>query len=367
MQLPKNVHNMWRAGAGIDIEILRARCESFGPQLVEQKGQIMTIKRLAFCFASLLVFSAVQVGSANADMLGDIKTGARKAGNAIERGARNVGRAMERTGRALHRGFCDALTDKSDAQCAAESGVGYDKRGTYTYDPNDPSRKYRGDETDPNATDRDRHLSKFAEYVKNKELTASEYEDRDVHHFRRFLLPNARLGMGFPEKEKLVAPTKTGEVRPCCLKGGGGSFLNDRLDKGKLRFYGGTDYLTKPGDPIYATLDGWVEGRKDPRKEFGGVILRNKEGYRSIIYFVELSPDIDAALKAKKRYEVKAGETVIGKAQDLHPVYPPEVANHVFVVMSDPKGSPIDPSGKILLDRAPKSVPEKTPETAAKP
>ena len=69
-------------------------------------------------------------------------------------------------------------------------------------------------------------------------------------------------------------------------------------------------------------------------------------------------------------FEVKAGETVIGKAQDLHPIYPPEVPNHVLVVMTDPKGNLIDPSGKILDDRAPKSVPTAEapePVTAAKP
>jgi hypothetical protein len=106
-------------------------------------------------------------------------------------------------------------------------------------------------------------------------------------------------------------------------------------------------------------------------------VLRNKEGYRVSIYFVELSPEIDKALNAKSRFEVKAGETILGKAEDLHPVYPPEVPNHIYIIMSDPTGNPIDPSGKILLERAPKSVPEKmlekktsgttASETVAKP
>ncbi len=335
--------------------------------------------RLALCVLALVAFTGVHSLPVQADLLGDIKKGARTTGNAIERGAKKVGnvigegvedtgRALKRGGRALHRGFCDTFTDKSDAQCRAESGVGYDKKGTYTYDPKDPKKKYRGDETDPALTDRDKHLSKFAEYVKNRELTPEEIEDRDIHKFRRFLLPNARLGEGFPEKEKLMPPTKSGEIRACCMKGGGGGFLADRLEKGKLRFYAGSDYLTKPGDPIYATIDGWVEARKEPRKGLEGVLLRNAEGYRSNIYFVELAPEIEKALADKTRFAVKAGETVIGKAQDLHPAYPAEVPNHVFVLMSDPKGNPIDPSGKVLLERAPKVVPEaKPPETAAKP
>jgi hypothetical protein len=328
----------------------------------------MTIKRLAFCFSLLLAFSTVNVGSVNADLLTDIKKGARKVGRAIGEGVEDaghaVGRGARKLGGDLERGYCNLTEDKD---CRVNSSVGRDKKGTYAYDPKNPKKKYRGDETDPSGTDRDKELSKFAAFVKTKELTPAEHEDRDVHKIRRFLLPNAKLGEGFPEKEKLMPPTKSGEIRPCCLEGGGGSFLNDRLDKTKLRFYGGSDYLTKAGEPIYATIDGWVEARKDARKEFEGVILRNEEGYRSTISFVELSPEIEQAFKTNSRYQVKAGETVLGKAQDLHPVYPAEVANHVHVIMSDPKGNPIDPSGKILLERAPKSIPKKAPETAAKP
>jgi hypothetical protein len=326
----------------------------------------MATKRLAFCFTVLLAFTAVEVVPAHADLLNDIKRGARKAGHAIGEGVEDaghaIGRGARKIGRDMERGYCRMTKD-----CTVNSGVARDKKGTYAYDPKNPKKKFRGDETDPQVTDRDKQLSKFAAYVKNKELTPSEIEDRDVYKFRRFLLPNAKLGEGYPEMQKLVPPTKSGEIRPCCEKGGGGGFLADRLDKSQLRFYGGSDYLTKPGDPIYATIDGWVEMRKDPRKEFQGLVLRDKDGYRVSIYFVELDPAIDKALKDKSRFEVKAGETVLGKAQDLHPVYPPEVPNHVHVVMSDPKGNPIDPSGKILLERAPKSVPEKMPEKGKAP
>jgi hypothetical protein len=341
------------------------------PSVRLSKGDVMTLSRFAFCFIALVSFSTVHSLPASADFVTDIKRGARKAGNAIERGVKQTGRAIERgvrkTGQAIEYGYCDTFTDKSDRRCRMESGVGYDKKGTYTYDPKNPKKKYRGDKSDPALTERDKELNEFAAFVKNKEVTAAEVEDRDVHHFRPFLQPNARLGLGFPEKEKLMPPTKSGEMRPCCLAGGGGSFLNDRREKTKLRFYGGTDYLTKPGDPVYATIDGWIERRKDPRKGLQGVVLRSEDGYRSAIYFVELTPEIDKALVAKSRFNVKAGETVLGKAQDVHPVYPADVPNHVLVVMSDPKGNLIDPSGKILAERAPKSAPAaKPPETTAK-
>jgi hypothetical protein len=355
---------------GIGVVIFGRRCESEVNPDTEGRT-LMILKRLALSLALLLTFATVDVATVKADLITNIEHGARKVGRAIERGAKKagdaIGRGARKVGRDMERGYCRLTKD-----CRVNSGVARDKKGTYAYDPKNPKKKYRGDETDPKVTDRDKQLSKFAAYVKNKELTASEVEDRDAHKFRRFLLPNAKLGEGYPEKEKLVPPTKSGEIRSCCEKGGGGEFLADRLDKSKLRFYGGSDYLTKPGDPIYATIDGWVEMRKDPRKEFQGLILRNTDGYRVSLYFVELSPEIDKALKDKARFEVKAGETVLGKAQDLHPVYPAEVPNHVHVIMSDPKGNPIDPSGKILLERAPTSVPEakpesKAPATAAKP
>jgi hypothetical protein len=358
-------------GPRAEIEIRGSRCDSERASSAFERIYLMTLKRLALCFTLFAAFSAFEVAPLKADLLGGIKKAGRAIGEGVEDAGQAIGRGARKLGRDMERSYCRLSKD-----CRVNSSVARDKKGTYAYDPKNPKKKYRGDETDPKETDRDKQLSKFAAYVKTKELTPSEIEDRDVHKFRRFLLPNAKLGMGFPEKEKLVPPTKSGEIRPCCEKGGGGSFLTDRLDKTQLRFHGGTDYLTKPGEPIYATIDGWVEMRKDPRKEFQGLVLRNKEGYRVSIYFVELTPEIDKALKDKSRYEVKAGETVLGKAEDLHPVYPPEVPNHIYVIMSDPKGNPIDPSGKILLERAPKSVPEKMPEkktsettpgTAAKP
>lgn len=340
----------------------------------------MTLKRLALCCAALLVFSGLQEAPVRADLLGDIGTGARKTGKAIERGATKAGRAIKggvedageavgrgarKLGRDLERGYCDVTSDRD---CRVNARVGRDKQGPYTYDPKNPSKKYRGDETDSAQTDRDKQLSGFASYVKNKDLTEAEIDDRDVHGFRHFLAPNARLGVAFPDAEKtLKSPTKSGEIRACCQTGGGGPFLTDRLDKSKLVFAGGTEYLTKADEPIYATLDGWVEKEEDPRNNFAGLVLRNEKGYRAAISFIRLTPEIEQALKSNTRYEVKAGETIIGHAQDLHPAYPPDVPNHVYVTLSDPKGVPVDPAGKITLKRVPKSIPAKAPKTAAKP
>ncbi len=341
----------------------------------------MSLYRLALGCAVLVIASGFEAPSLRADILGDIETGARKTGQAIERGATKAGRAVKegvedageaigrgarRLGRDLERGYCQ-LTD--DRDCRVNARVGRDKQGRYAYDPNNPSRKYRGDETDQAQSDRDKQLSGFAAYVKNKDLTEAEIDDRDINGFRPFLAPNSRLGVPFPDAGKaLKPPTKTGEIRSCCQKGGGGPFLTDRLDKSTLVFAGGTEYLTKVDEPIYATIDGWVEKQEEPRNGFAGLVLRDEKGYRSSISFVRLTPEIEQALKANTRYEVKAGETIIGHAQDLHPAYPPEVPNHVYVTMADPKGNPVDPAGKITLKRVPKSIAAaRAAETAAKP
>jgi len=340
----------------------------------------MPLYRLALGCAALVIVSGLHAPPARADMLGDIGTGARKTGQAIERGATKAGRAVKegvedageaigrgarRLGRDLERGYCEVTSDRD---CHVNARVGRDKQGPYAYDPKTPAKKYRGDETDQALSDRDRQLSEFAAYVKNKDLTEAETDDRDVHGFRIFLAPNSRLGVPFPDADKdLKPPTKTGEIRPCCQKGGGGPFLTDRLDKTGLVFAGGTEYLTKVDEPINATIDGWVEKEQDPRNGLTGLVLRNEKDYRSTISFVRLTPEVEQALKAGTRYNVKAGETIIGHAQDVHPAYPPEVPNHVYVAMTDPKGNPIDPAGKITAKRVPKSIPAKSPETAAKP
>ena len=338
----------------------------------------MPLTRLAVCCAALFVFSGTPAVPVHADVLGDIGTGVKKTGKAIERGAvkagqavkegaedagEAIGRGARKLGRDMERGYCNLTKD-----CRVNARVGRDKQGPYTYDPKNPAKKYRGDETDPTGSERDKQLSGFASYVKNKDLTEAEIDDRDVHGFRLFLVPNAKLGVVYPDAEtKLKPPTQSGEVRPCCQKGGGGPFLTDRLDKSKLVFAGGTEYLTKVDEPVYATMDGWVEKQEYPRNNFSGLVLIDDKSYRTTIAFVRLTPEIEQALKSNTRYPVKAGETIIGHAQDLHPAYPDEVPNHVYVVMSDPKGVPVDPAGKVSLKLVPKSIPTKAPETAAKP
>lgn len=148
------------------------------------KGRIpMSLNRLVLGSAALVMVSALQISPLSADVLGDIATGARKTGQAIERGATKAGRAVKegvedageaigrgarRLGRDLERGYCELTEDKD---CRVNARVGRDKQGPYAYDPKNPSRKYRGDETDQAQSARDKQLSGFAAYVRNKDLT----------------------------------------------------------------------------------------------------------------------------------------------------------------------------------------------------
>lgn len=130
-----------------------------------------------------------------------------------------------------------------------------------------------------------------------------------------------------------------------------------------IRFHGGVDYISKVGEPIFATMSGWIEREAHPYKEedrrgLSGVIIRNERGYTSTIFYVEPTPEIRESLRTpttdgitKDRYRVEAGVTVIGHAQDLHPIYPENVPEHVHVTMRDPLGHPVSPDGKIRLTK----------------
>jgi murein DD-endopeptidase MepM/ murein hydrolase activator NlpD len=194
------------------------------------------------------------------------------------------------------------------------------------------------------------------------QITTWEYQDQDVYGIRRFLPPNTTIGEAWPNAEKeLRPPTKPGEVRPCC-KGGAGGFLATRNDHGSIRFHAGTDYVDRPGDPIYAPMSGWVERIKNPgRPGLSGLLVTNEKGYTASIYYVEPSKEIRNALKTptvdgvtKNRYRVEAGKTVIGFAQDLHPMYPADVPQHVHVTLTDPGGNPVAPDGKVRIRKTPK-------------
>jgi hypothetical protein len=295
----------------------------------------------------------------------ELNKGAIAAGKGVEHLGQEIGKTADHLGGEINKQFCDIMTlgqySEGKAGCGTNAGIGHDSQGTYTYDPANPDQKYRGSSSDRNDTPSDQRLSEMARDFQESQIATWEYEDEDVYGIKRFLLPNTTIGEAWPNAEKeLSPPTLTGEIRPCC-KGGSGTFLATRDDHGSLRFHAGVDYVDHVGDPIYAPMTGWVERLKNPgRPGLSGLLIMNSRGYTASVYYVEPTTEITTALNTptidgvtKNRYQVEAGKTVIGYAQDLHPTYPASVPQHVHVTLTDSHGNPVSPDGRTRIRKTP--------------
>lgn len=316
----------------------------------------------------------------------EIQEGARGIGGAVEQAGRDTGATLEKAGRdtgatllkavqdtgaeaeragdwlneqgeKLERWFCNVMTggayERGEASCSVDAGVGHDDEGYYTYSPSDPGRKYRGNEGDEARTRDETQLSEFAEYLNEAvELEYAWYEPDAWMGLQRFLPPDYHPGTPWPASEgAIVPPTKSGELRGCCA-GGGGGFLSLRKGKsGDIRLHGGADYLTTFNEPIYAPIDGTIVRPKNPshNSPLTGVLIRSDGGYTATVYYVDLTPEIKATFEDGVPYRVKAGETLLGHAQDIHVTYPKEVPNHVHVTLEDPDGRRVSPEGDAVI------------------
>lgn len=280
----------------------------------------------------------------------------------FSRTARDVEKGLDHFGREFEKEFCDFFTagraSRGEAGCGINGGVGFDREGVYTYDPQHPDQKFRGTSRDPAKTEEDRLLSEFAQFVSESQIKTWEYEDQDVHGIRRFLPPDTVLGEAWPNAaQALRPPTKSGAIRPLG-KGGNGGFLAPRSDNGKIRFHAGVDYLATPGEPIYAPASGSIERIKNPgRPGLGGLLIVDPAGYSASVYYVEPTAEIKQRLSSPgvqaEKFKVEAGVTLIGHAQAIHPAYPADVPNHVHVSLADPNGNPVSPDGQMRIRKTP--------------
>ncbi|KAA1012616.1 M23 family metallopeptidase [Paraburkholderia panacisoli] len=297
----------------------------------------------------------------------EINKGAIAVGGGVEHLGGEIGKFANKKGTEIEKGLCSLFTaggsDSGSAGCGVSVGAGVDEKGPYTYDPAKPDERYHGNETsgDPKTAE----LIKGADYLRQVPIETWEYEDNDVYGIRRFVPPDTVIGEAWPDAAKeLKPPTQSGAVRQCGHEGCGG-FLATRpaTSGGGLRFHAGVDFLTKPGDPIYSPMNGWVERPKNPgRPHMTGLLIKNSAGYEASIFYVQPSKAIlDSFSKGvapdgiSKRYPVKAGETIIGYAQDLHVDYPAGVPNHVHLSLTDPSGRPVAPDGVTRIKKTPAS------------
>lgn len=289
----------------------------------------------------------------------DLSETAKKAEKDTRRELKAAGKGINHFGKEVEREFCDFFTagraSRGEAGCGVSAGVGRDSEGVYTYDPQNPDEKFRPSQQQgvKNA-----ELQDFAEFVHSQRIRIWELKDNDFHGIRRFLLPDYTLGEPWPNMEREVAaPTKTGAIRGAGPQGSG-EFLAPRQRKdGGVRFHAGIDYTTTVGEPIYSPISGTIVRVKAPRPGLLGLLIRNDRGYTASVFYVRPTPDILSALRKVTRdsqaLRVVAGQTEIGRAQDLHKVYPRSVPQHVHVTLEDPKGRVVAPNGRVRITKAP--------------
>lgn len=103
---------------------------------------------------------------------------------------------------------------------------------------------------------------------------------------------------------------------------------------------------------------GSIERIKNPgRPGLAGLLIVDAAGYSASIYYVEPTPEIKQKLlhpsPDSQKIKVEAGQTLIGHAQAIHPIYPADVPNHVHVTLTDPNGNPVSPDARMRIKKTP--------------
>lgn len=330
---------------------------------------ILTIASLGLFYCTDSYSKALirgSVGKVGKKLGKEINKGAIAVGKGAEDVGQEIGKIGDRVGSEFEKSICSIFTggrsETGEAGCSVSGGAGVDDKGPYTYNPAEPDVKYRGNEQGTSAETT--RMIQDAAYLQNTQIQSWEYEDDDILGIRRFLPPDTVIGEAWPGADQdLMPPTASGSIR-ACGGSGCGDFLSPRSStKGpSVRFHAGVDYVSTPGEVVYAPMSGYVERLKNPgRPGLEGVLVRNTAGYAASVYYVKVNADIKTALASgvgpdgvSKYYKVEAGKTPIGVAQDLQPAYPPSVPDHIHTTLTDPSGNPVAPDGKTRIRRTPK-------------
>lgn len=136
---------------------------------------------------------------------------------------------------------------------------------------------------------------------------------------------------------KLVSPFSGARVRGRDAYGEG--CFGARRDGGRRRHLG-VDLIAEPGALVTSPADGHLAGTiepypNDPKKRgrLSGVRIRTDDGYQVRVLYVDA-----IAMGHAGSAPIIAGETPIGRVQDLSSVYPPigggHMTNHIHVDVS---------------------------------
>lgn len=275
--------------------------------------------------------------------------------------------------------FCNLMTaggsKRGDAGCGVNAGVGRDRDGPYSYDPQRPDEKYRPNQggSKGQSSEHAKDLQRLADSLARTTPTYVEYDFQDAFGVDRFLPGKDRIGKPWPEAAgRLASPTRSGLIRDRD-KAGGGGFLSLRSDSksGSVRFHAGEDYVAVPNERIFSPIIGTIERMKNPGKRgLTGLLIRADSGHTLSIYYVAPTQAIQKTLSIapEKRsvadiasLKVQAGESVLGYAQDLtlpHR-YGPGITNHVHVTLQDSDGKFISLSDSKVVIKPHEATPKK--------
>lgn len=181
-------------------------------------------------------------------------------------------------------------------------------------------------------------------------VTYRSLDERLGEIFNEFAPPGPNVAVRYPDPEYDAAGGTFLSPRSTNDEGARAAFGDDAR-----RIHAATDFLMFPGQPVFATLTGVVDGDPwEPKPGVKAVNIRSQDGTVSRILYIHPNENI------KNGATVKAGETVLGRAADLSkiPAYK-GVPNHVHVDYTDFRGRRFDPWSNVVTELAPGSTAQK--------
>jgi murein DD-endopeptidase MepM/ murein hydrolase activator NlpD len=245
-----------------------------------------------------------QAGTDTRTTIGKAGTDARKAiakaGTDTRVGAQAAEKGINHFGDEFSKWFCSLMTNggSDDGSASCSVSAGYNSSGR-AYDPSDPTKVQPIPDERlklPSKAD----LDSVYRFQTPPQLMEA-WERSEDRLLKDYLRPGDRIGLpwaspGVPP----VLPTVEGVIRAS------GYFLDVRRDPrypGGYRFHGGTDYLTKVGDPIRAIAPGAITRTFIPSNEGAhaglmAVEIHMNNGYTAQYLYIKPSAAIVAQIAA---------------------------------------------------------------------
>lgn len=228
--------------------------------------------------------------------------------------------------------FCDVFS--GGGSCNVNAGVNVNQNGEVSSPGNEGYRQ-------PTEAEKQQALDKDLLWFVQKQFMPDWEREMWEEKFviGGSLIPSSTPNMGIIWLPGLPGNvTSTNELRE---EKGGSPLMGSRRERGEgYGLHKGTDYATKPGDPIFAAYDGTVTYKANAHKNFGMITVTTAGGHQQqTIYVVRLN-----GKAYDGTWKVRRGEQ-IGTADDLQRPggYSAEVPNHVHTNYTSPERIYIGP------------------------